>query len=175
MSEEIVVKFRLGEADFAAAMREAGKQMHRRRSKMTFLLLMVGIAVATVVVLLIVERGFQFETDGSHFVAFVLGMVTCLCIIAVNARLALRDTAALGMAEDAARGQVTARFGAEGVHWESGVGHTWTRWNGISEVMAIPHATVLRTGAVLHPIPDAEVPIPGETFRTQLTTWKDAA
>lgn len=174
MSDQIVATFRLDEADFAAAMRDAGEQMQRRRSKRTFVLFMLGCFVTVVAVMILVELGLGFDIQGSHFVAFALGVLACFAIVIVNTRLAMRDTAALSMAEDEARGDVTAAFSADGVRWESGVGHTVTKWIGISEVMEAAGGTVLRTGAVLHPIPDASLPLPGDAFRAQLRAWKDA-
>lgn len=84
-------------------------------------------------------------------------------------------------AEDAklakARGSTRLMASPEGLIFESGVAATRLDWVGVSDVVAMPEATLLRSGAMNYPIPNAALPdeLTPEAFRDQLADWRSEA
>ncbi|MEP3347334.1 MAG: hypothetical protein ABJN34_07335 [Litoreibacter sp.] len=175
MSAEINVTFRTTQAEMQRAMLQAGGQLQRRRPKGPFVLFVIALCVIMILGLYVIDNWLNFDTQLSHLIAFLIGMVSVFGIVVVNARLMLRETAARSMEQDAARGDVEVCFDASGVRFENNLGNSFNKWTAISEVMSLSDATALRMGAIIHPIPDAALPMAPDAFREQLQAWKDAA
>ena len=115
-----------------------------------------------------------YDRLGSRVVAgFVVGFVVGFFVM-----LAFQKYYAAQIAGHAAdlvvrQGGTHAVFDDTGIHMENQLGHAFTRWGAVDQVIAMPGATVLRIGAVVYPVPDGALVggMDGDGFRTRLTAW----
>lgn len=94
-------------------------------------------------------------------------------IIATSLKAFVEEDAKLATA----RGKTRVMISPKGCVFENGIGAARLDWAGVTTVQPLPGATLLRSGAIAHPLPHSALPegLPPEVFEAQIKSWRAAA
>lgn len=109
--------------------------------------------------------------------AFLLGAVFASIALLLIARVQRSRFVAIFERDQSKRGEVAVSIGADGCKFRSSFGETHLTWFAIDTIIDLGTGTGLRSGLLVYPLPDADLPgdITPAAFRQALNDWKAAA
>mgnify|MGYP000380318396 CR=1 FL=1 len=109
--------------------------------------------------------------------AFLLGTVFTAIALLLISRVQRSRFITTFERDQSKRGEVAVSIGADGCKFSSSFGDTHLTWFAIDTVIDLGTGTGLRSGLLVYPLPDADLPsdITPAAFRQALNDWKAAA